>query len=80
MTLRIRKAGRRRLQTIKSAANGKAASRNEWEEEISGDRPKLTRETNGLGAARDRKLKKSLRPVFETDVQRIILPLGFRSN
>jgi inorganic triphosphatase YgiF len=81
LTLRIRKAGRRRLQTIKSAANGKAASRNEWEEEISGDKPKLKRaKQTALAPLASRKLKKSLRPVFETDVQRIIMPLRFRSS
>ena len=77
VSLRVRKAGRKRLQTIK--ANGSsAAGRKEWEEEIAGDTPDLKLAKNtALAPLVGRKLKNSLQPVFETAVQRTVMPLRF---
>ena len=75
MTLRVRREGRRLLQTIKSA-NGAAAGlfdRGEWEQPVGRSQPDLTAvaETplapllNGRGP-------EALRPVFETRIQRAV--------
>ena len=80
VTLRIRKVGRKRLQTIKST-NGGVAGRHEWEEEISAEKPDLKHaKRTALAPLVTRKLKKSLRPVFVTDVNRTTMPLRFRSS
>jgi len=77
-SLRIRKKGRKRLQTIKAqtdAATG-AFSRNEWEEGIGSDAPdlKLAKDTP-LESLLGKKSKDSLRPLFETTVERICVPV-----
>lgn len=75
LTLRVRQIGDRHVQTIK-ADNGGLFERGEWETEIDGDRPDLTRgDTSALDALGIKKLGKQLRPVFETRVERIIYPL-----
>ena len=67
LSLRIRRIGRKRLQTIKSANN--AMTRGEWEEAISAERPDLERaKGTALAPLATRKLKRSLQSVFETDV------------
>ena len=75
LTLRIRKDGRRRLQTVKAIAND-GSGRQEWEEEVSAPKPdlKLARRT-ALAPLVSTKLKRSLRPIFETEVQRTVMPL-----
>jgi inorganic triphosphatase YgiF len=79
VSLRIRRLGDKRLQTIKSV-NG-AITRGEWEEEICAERPDLKRaKGTALAPLATRKLKKSLLPVFETDVRRISVPLRFRGS
>lgn len=76
LTLRIRKLGRKRLQTIKADSGSNASGREEWEEEVSGDKPDLKRaKRTALKPLITRKLKRSLRPVFETEVRRIAVPL-----
>ena len=75
VVLRVRHLGSKRVQTVKTAGNG-AFTRGEWESEIKGDRP-------DLGAAADTplarlvnaKLKRKLRPVFETSVLRTAIPI-----
>ena len=76
VSLRIRKMGRKRLQTIKAAANGSVAGRQEWEQEIAVAKPdlKLAKGT-ALAPLATRKLERSLRAVFETNVERIAMPL-----
>ena len=75
ITLRVRRVGRRTVQTIKSA-NGAAAGlfdRGEWEQPISRPQPDLTAAAdtplapllNGCGA-------EALRPVFETRIRRAV--------
>jgi triphosphatase len=81
VSLRIRRMGRKRLQTIKAAANGAASGRREWEVEVATEKPdlKLAKGT-ALAPLVTRKLKRSLRPVFETDVERIAVPLRVGSS
>jgi inorganic triphosphatase YgiF len=79
LSLRIRRIGRKRLQTIKSASS--AMARGEWEEAISAEQPDLKRaKGTALAPLATRKLKRSLQPVFETDVRRTVMPLRFRGS
>lgn len=73
LSLRVRRAGRRYVQTVK-CAGGPAAGlydRAEWEHPTRGPQPELswTAETP-LGPLLHGKLAESLRPVFETRVRR----------
>lgn len=75
VTLRIRTAGRKRLQTIKAVGPG-VSGRSEWEGEITSVLPNLALAKNtALAPLLSGKLKRSLRPIFETDVERTTLPL-----
>lgn len=75
MSLRVRRVGDRRLQTIK-ASSGALVQRDEWEYEIEGDQPdlKLAGQT-ALAPLLRRKIKRQLQPVFATDVERVVIPL-----
>ena len=72
---RVRRTGRHYVQTIKSAGSG-LLDRNEWENELKSGKP-------DFGAARHtaleplltKKLRRKLRPVFETRVRRTTYPL-----
>jgi len=80
ITLRIRRIGRKRIQSIKATGDA-GAGRNEWETEIAADKPDLKQiKTTALARLATGKLKRSLRPVFETDVRRIVMPLRMRNS
>jgi triphosphatase len=78
LSLRVRRIGSRRLQTIKRSrpGDGTALDRDEWESEITSDAP-------DFGAARgtalepwlSKKVRRGLRPVFETRVTRRVYPV-----
>ena len=74
ISLRVRKAGAQRLQTIKANSNALLA-REEWETEIDRDGPKLelARDT-ALAPLLTAKLTKQLKPMFETRVERVVIP------
>jgi triphosphatase len=73
VSLRVRRAGDQRLQTIK-ATSGALVARDEWEQSIEGDQPKLELASGtALGPLLNRKFKDQLKPVFETDVDRITM-------
>jgi triphosphatase len=76
LTLRVRQVGDRYIQTVKSEDAG-LFDRGEWEAEIENSHPDLGR---AAGSALERlgikKLRKKLRPVFETRVQRTTYPLA----
>lgn len=80
VTIRVRHADGQRLQTIK-AANGASGpfERSEWEHEISRDAPdlKLAKGTPlwPLARKRKKKLRRKLKPIFETVVQRTTFPI-----
>lgn len=71
LSLRVRRIGRRHVQTIKRADgfNVGLFDRAEWEHDIRGARPDLAM-ARGTGLEPLRKLAKSLRPVFETRIRR----------
>jgi inorganic triphosphatase YgiF len=75
VTLRVRAIGAKRLQTIKRNC-GALVERDEWEQEIEGERPdlRLARQTP-LAPLLTGKIKRQLRPVFETRVSRAVVPL-----
>jgi inorganic triphosphatase YgiF len=75
LTLRIRKAGDKNLQTIK-AQGGNGIDRGEWEAEVGGSMPDLREASKTplrkLGA---KKLRQKLKPVFKTVVHRTVVPI-----
>jgi inorganic triphosphatase YgiF len=78
LSLRIRRAGDKQIQTIKSAP-GAQFGRGEWETEIGGDIPDLGKiEGTPLERLASKKLRRKLKPIFETSVHRTTLP--FRTN
>lgn len=77
VTLRVRRAGATRVQTLKSAVNGAALpiERDEWEEEIAGDEPELHFDGTPLEGMSRKKLRKRLKPCFEIHVDRSAFPI-----
>jgi inorganic triphosphatase YgiF len=76
VSLRVRRHGDKFLQTIKSGGSNSSFRRGEWEHEIKGAVPNL-REAHGtpLAPLLTKKLKGRLKPVFETRVHRISVPI-----
>ena len=76
ISLRVRQAGKKRVQTIKTVNGGISLSRGEWEHKLQGDEPDLkAARGTALEPLVSGKLKRQLRPVFATHVQRTSLPL-----
>jgi triphosphatase len=75
LTLRVRRIGATRIQTVKSRADGRgvATSRNEWEWRIAQDTPDITRlaEIPALTAAA-RTVNGKLTRLFVTDIHRTV--------
>jgi triphosphatase len=77
VSLRVRKTDSANLQTIK-ASNSDLVRRNEWENKIDDDRPKLSLAKNtALAPLLNNQIKRELRPLFETSVERTVVPLRF---
>jgi triphosphatase len=76
VSLRVRHNGDKFLQTIKSVGSNGTFRRGEWEHKIKGDVPDI-RKTHGtpLAPLLTKKLKRRLRPIFETYVHRISVPV-----
>jgi triphosphatase len=73
VSLRVRKAGDQRLQTIKSTS-GALFVRDEWEQTIEGDQPKLELAgKTALAPLLSGKIKAQLQPLFETEVERVTM-------
>ncbi len=72
---RVRRTGRRYIQTIKASGRG-LLDRNEWETELKSGKPDfgVARRT-ALEPLLTKKLRRKLRPVFETRVRRKTYPL-----
>lgn len=77
VSLRIRRDGRRSLQTIKWLKQCAVFDRGQSETEISGEAPdwKAARGT-ALEPLLSKKLRRSLRPLFKTKVRRTIYPMA----
>jgi triphosphatase len=71
ISLRTRRVGAKRVQTIKSVGSGAPFARKEWEMEISSDRPDLTRmRGTALEPLLNKHFTRQLKPIFETRVRR----------
>jgi inorganic triphosphatase YgiF len=71
ISLRIRRDGKKRLQTINSQVADGSFRRGEWENEIKGDVPDLRKvQGTALEPLLTKKLKHKLMAVFETRVRR----------
>jgi triphosphatase len=77
VTLRVRRHGDKFFQTIKSGGSNGSFRRGEWEHEIKGAVPNL-REARGtpLAPLLTKKLKRRLKPVFETRIHRVSVPIS----
>jgi triphosphatase len=70
LTLRVRRVGRKHVQTIKSSDGG-PFERGEWETPVADDHPDLkAARGTPLNPLLDKKTKQQLHPVFETRVRR----------
>lgn len=71
-TLRIRKDGRRRVQTVKASGSRTTGLfvRGEWERPVRSDRPVLDAKAGPLGQMLDASAIARLAPIFVTDVER----------
>ena len=78
LSLRVRRIGRRHVQTIKQENNGNAAlfARGEWEHDVPTKQPDLNaaRDT-ALAPLLNKKLCRALKPVFETHVRRKVFQI-----
>ena len=81
LTLRVRKSGPQRVQTIKTGESGGPLERGEWEQAIASNRPDL-KLAKGTPLARlaGGKLDRKLQPVFRTEVRRITMDLSVRGS
>jgi triphosphatase len=71
LLLRVRRIGKHYVQTIKATGNSATVDRNEWETEVSDTKPDL-RVIDGTPLADliTKKLRRGLKPVFETHIRR----------
>jgi inorganic triphosphatase YgiF len=76
LMLRVRREGRHYKQTIKAALNSGSIQRDEWEAEIAGKGPDLDRaDGTALESHLTGKVRRRLKPLFETRVNRTVYPL-----
>ena len=75
-SLRVRRQGRKFVQTVKSARSpGKSGlSRSEWEDRVKGERPDPLAAQTGRFLSPD--IVGHLRPMFRTEVSRLTIPLA----
>lgn len=71
-SLRVRRQGRQRTQTVKAARGASAGlfERSEWERRIKSDKPLLDAEAGPLAEAVGAKALARIKPLFVTDVER----------
>lgn len=74
--LRVRRSGKKHVQTVKLSGNSGALERDEWETEIASAEPDLSlaRDT-ALKTLITGKLRRQIKPMFETRVRRTVYPL-----
>jgi triphosphatase len=83
ISLRVRQIGDKYIQTIKRDPKGAcgAFTRQEWECEIADNEPNLDRaKDTALAQFNLKKLRRKLGPVFETDVERVTIPIKHDNN
>jgi len=75
LMLRVRREGRRYTQTIKSTTNSGLFQRDEWETQIAGREPDLNQANGTVPGLLSKKLRRRLKPLFETRVRRTVYPV-----
>ena len=76
LLLRVRRIGDRYIQTIKASANSHLFERGEWEAKLAGAEPDLDLAAGtALEPLAKRKLRRQLKPLFETRVRRTVYPV-----
>ena len=78
LSLRVRRIGRRHIQTIKQESGESAAlfTRNEWEHHIGGRQPDLEIARDAaLPPVFSKDVQRRLKPIFETRVRRTVYPI-----
>src|SRR5262245_34820234 len=78
LSLRVRRVGRRHVQTIKQESDESAAlfARNEWEHQIGGRQPELDVTNDAaLRPVFSKNVRRGLKPIFETRVRRTAYPI-----
>ena len=78
LSLRVRRIGRQRVQTLKeeSGHSDSLVARHEWEQEIGGKQPELDAlQHTTLEPLLGKKLRRRLIPLFETRIQRTVYPI-----
>jgi inorganic triphosphatase YgiF len=79
LTLRVRRMDGKHIQTIK--ATGAQFGRGEWETEVKDGAPDLGRaDGTPLERLASKRLRRKLKPIFETSVHRITLPVRARKS
>jgi triphosphatase len=79
--LRVRRVGKRHVQTIKATGNLGPFERDEWEAEIVGENPDLSlARGTALESLLNNKLRQQLKPLFETRVQRTVYPITNKTH
>src|SRR3984885_5627558 len=75
-SLRVRRHGRKFVQTVKSAASpgDSGLARGEWEDRVAGERPDPQAAQTGPFLSPE--IAKQLRPLFRTEVSRLTIPLA----
>ena len=77
LSLRVRRIGRRHIQTINATRSFDPFGRSEWESEIASNEPDLRLAAGtALEPLVDKKLRRQLKPLFETRVRRTVYPLA----
>jgi triphosphatase len=76
VSLRVRRAGNKHIQTIKTARDGMALGRGEWESKIESNEPDF-RAARGtaLEPLLSRNIRRDLDPIFATHIHRTLVPL-----
>ena len=81
LMLRVRRIGKRYVQTIKANGNAGLFERGEWESEIADGEPDLSLVRNTpLKPLMNGKLRRQLKPMFETRVNRTVYALAKRAH
>jgi hypothetical protein len=77
VSLRVRRDGRHHLQTIKAEDGTSLSTRGEWERAVRSDTPDLAaaEETPAAKLLAKKRIKRGIRPVFETRVTRTVYPV-----
>jgi len=77
LMLRVRRTRNRYVQTIKATNNSGPFERDEWEAELAGQEPDLRMaEGTALEQLANDKLRRQLKPLFETRVHRSVYPIA----